>query len=88
MWGNAGYAAKLRQLPGLLAAAAVPAWKVAAAVAACLALAYTAVYVTQVEKRLPLVYYKRRAQVSSGSMGRHWLPDHPLQERYFRAMLS
>lgn len=44
-------------------AAAVPAWKVAAASAACLALAYTAVYVTQIEKRLPLVYYKRRAQV-------------------------
>ncbi|CAL8463377.1 g2911 [Coccomyxa elongata] len=58
----AGYAAKLRQLPGLLAAAAVPAWKVAAASTACLALAYTAVYVTQIEKRLPLVYYKRRAQ--------------------------
>lgn len=58
-----GYAAKLRQLPLQLAAAAVPAWKVAVASAACLGLIFAAVYITQVERRLPLVYYKRRAQV-------------------------
>lgn len=57
-----GYGATFSRLPALAAAAHVPAWALAAVAAGCLALVFASVYVTQIEKRLPLVYYKRCAQ--------------------------
>ena len=59
----AGYATLLRSLPATLAAAQVPIWKLGLAVAGCGALVYAATFITKVEKRLPLVYYKRRLKV-------------------------
>ena len=57
------YGTTFAHLPALIRAAAAPQWTLAAVAAACLALVYASVYVTQIEKRLPLIYYKRRAQV-------------------------
>ena len=59
----AAYGATFSRLPELAAAARAPQWALAAVAAGCLALVFASVYVTQVEKRLPLVYYKRHARV-------------------------
>jgi len=53
----------LKALPGVLAENQVPVWRLLPAAAGCVALVYAATYITRVEKRLPLVYYKRRPQV-------------------------
>ena len=58
----------LQRLPAMLAAAQVPIWKLGLAVAGCGALVYAATFITKVEKRLPLVYYKRRLKVRSTSV--------------------
>ena len=55
----------LQRLPAALAAAQVPIWHVGLAVTGCGALVYAATFITKVEKRLPLVYYKRRLKVRS-----------------------
>ncbi len=54
----------LQALPGVLAAAQVPAWRLIPAAAGCVALVFAATFITRVEKRLPLVYYKKRRKVS------------------------
>ena len=53
----------LQALPGKLAAAQVSAWRLLPAAAGCVALVYAATYITRVEKRLPLVYYKGHRKV-------------------------
>lgn len=60
----AGYAKSLQSLPGVLMAANVATWKITAAVVGCVGLVYAAVYMTQVESRLPLVFYRRKVQAS------------------------
>lgn len=59
----AGYAAMLKALTGVLIRNQVSVWRLLPAAAGCVALVYAAAYITRVEKRLPLVYYKRRPQV-------------------------
>ena len=59
----AEYGLKFTQLPELVAAARAPQWSLAAVAVACLGLVFTSVYITQIEQRLPLVYYKRHARV-------------------------
>ena len=54
----------LQALPGVLSAAQVPAWRLIPAAAGCVALIYAATFITQVEKRFPLIYYKRHRKVS------------------------
>ncbi len=61
----AGYAKMIETLPHTLAAAHPPAWKMLIAVAGCVALVFAATYITRLEKRLPLIYYKRRLKVRS-----------------------
>ncbi len=58
----------LQALPGVLAAAQVPVWRLIPAAAGCVALVYAATFITQVEKRLPLVYYKRRRKVCTAPL--------------------
>ena len=53
----------IQTLPRTLAAAHPPAWKLLVAVAGCVALVYAATYITRLEERLPLIYYKRRLRV-------------------------
>ena len=54
----------LQALPDVLAAAQLPAWRLVPAAAGCMALVYAATFITRVEKRLPLIYYKRRRKVA------------------------
>lgn len=61
----------LQALPATLAAAQVPAWKLLPAVVGCASLVYAATFITRVEKRLPLVYYKQRMKVG------HTAPSSP-----------
>ena len=53
----------IQTLPRALAAIHLPAWKLLVAVAGCVVLVYAATYITRLEKRLPLIYYKRRLRV-------------------------
>jgi preprotein translocase subunit SecY len=43
--------------------ASTPPWKFAAVIAGFVALVYATVFITQLEKRLPLIYYRRRVLV-------------------------
>ena len=55
----------IETLPRTLAAAHPPAWKLLVAAVGCIALVFAATYITRMEKRLPLIYYKRRLRVRS-----------------------
>lgn len=66
----AAYGATFSRLAELAATARAPQWALAAVAAGCLALVFASVYVTQVEKRLPLVYYKRHARACPPSSQR------------------
>ena len=55
----------IETLPRTLAAVHPPAWKLLVAVVGCIALVFAATYITRMEKRLPLIHYKRRLRVRS-----------------------
>ncbi|CAK0739959.1 hypothetical protein CVIRNUC_001213 [Coccomyxa viridis] len=71
------YADLLQRLPAALAAAQAPVWNVGLAVAGCGALVYAATFITKVEKRLPLVYYKRRLKERQKEITHGILPPEP-----------
>ncbi|CAL5223721.1 g6276 [Coccomyxa viridis] len=74
---GARYANMLQALPGVLAAAQVPAWRLIPAAAGCVALVFAATFITRVEKRLPLVYYKKRRKVEEEAPSSSVLPPEP-----------